>query len=301
MRRAALAFALALAMAAPAAAQVRDVRTSGPKPFGVLLGDVFTLRTSFVADAPYTLDPASLPKTGALTYAIDLRRLDVTESAAPGGGVRYEITAEYQTFYSALETRTETVPQMSLSVVDGKGGRKEFKAGGWAYITSPLRPLITTSGETQYDLRPDAVPPRISLRPAQTAALWSAGAALLALLLLAWSRAWPPFHTRPSRPFTRAARVVAKRAPTGEAGWREALIDLHRAFDATAGKRLLGDDLGAFLAQRPAFARHEAGIRAFFDASRRVFFGGAAPAATGLSADALTRLARDLAGAERAS
>ncbi|MFD1333812.1 hypothetical protein ACFQ4O_17545, partial [Methylopila musalis] len=196
MRRAALVLALAVAAAAPVAAQVRDVRTTGPKPFGVLLGDVFTLKTSFVADAPYTLDPASLPKTGALTYSLDLRRLDVSQSAAPGGGVRYEIAAEYQTFYSALETRTETVPPMALSVVDGKGGRRELKAGGWSYITSPLRPIVATSGETQYDLRPDAAPQRISLRPAQTAVLWSAAAALLALALLAWSRAWPPFHAR---------------------------------------------------------------------------------------------------------
>ncbi|MFD1702447.1 hypothetical protein ACFSCV_05445 [Methylopila henanensis] len=302
MRRRIAAVVLLLAASGlPAQAQVRGGETYGPRPFGVLIGDVFTLRTVLVADAPFKLDPASLPKTGALTYALDLRRIDVAESAGPNGATRYDVTAQYQTFYSALETREETVPPLNLAFVDGKGGRREAKAGGWAYLTSPLRPIATTSGETQYALRPDATPRVPSLREAEIGFAYAAAATLAALALLAWSRAWPPFHRRPSRPFAAAARSVARRAPAGEAGWRDSLLALHRAFDVAAGKRLLGDDVAAFLGARPSFKRHEAAIRAFFDASRRAFFGGASPAASGLSADALTKLARDLASAERAA
>ncbi len=288
-------------MAGPASAQVRGAETFGPRPFGVLLGDVFTLKTYVDVDAGFRLDPSSLPKVGPVSYSLDLRRIDVTDGPAPNSGVRYQITAEYQTFYSALETKEEKVPPFTLAFADSAGKRAEIQAGRWSYLTSPLRPIASVSGEQQYGLRPDAAPRSPSLRRAEIVAALAGGATLLALALLAWSRAWPPFHRRPARPFAAAARAVRKAAGAGEAGWRAAALALHRAFDAAAGKRLFGDDVAAFLQTRPAFARHEAAIAAFFDASRRAFFGDGANAAAALPPEELNRLARDLASAERAT
>ncbi|GLK54620.1 mxaA protein [Methylopila capsulata] len=293
--------AAALLLAVPASAQVRGAETFGPRPFGVLLGDVFTLKTYVDVDAGFRLDPSSLPKVGPVSYSLDLRRIDVTDGPAPNGGVRYQITAEYQTFYSALETKEEKVPPFTLAFADGAGKRAEVQAGRWSYLTSPLRPIASVSGEQQYGLRPDAAPHSISLRRAEILTGLAGGATLLALALLAWSRAWPPFHRRPARPFAAAARAVRKAAGAGETGWRAAALALHRAFDAAAGKRLFGDDVAAFIKTRPAFARHEAAIAAFFDASRRAFFGEGTNAAAALPPEQLTRLARDLASAERAT
>ncbi|PZQ13698.1 MAG: hypothetical protein DI565_14245 [Ancylobacter novellus] len=297
-----LAFGLALgpaALATEASAQISNRQMSAPRPFGVMLGDVFTLTTRFDVAAPYRLDPAALPKPGPLTYWLDLRGLTIAESKTPGGGTRYEIKAEYQTFYAPLEAIEQTVPPFTIAAADPDGKRVEAKSASWTFLTSPLRPVVLTAGGgSAYALRPDAAPTRKSLRGVEIETALAAGAALLALVLLAWSRAWPPFSRRPSRPFARAARTVAKTAGSGEEGKRSAALALHRAFDAAAGRRLLGDDLGGFFSAHPAFAAHEEAIRSFFKASREAFFGGRSSLP---APDELTRFARRLAAAERAA
>lgn len=297
MRRAALAGALfgALLAAAPALAQQRAVETYGARPFGHLLGDVFTLRSAVDAPAPLKLDRASLPHPGPVTYSLELRNLSVKEEPLPAGGTRYWIEAQYQTFYSALETREEIVPAYVVALVDG-ARREEVKVGQWSYLTSPLRPIATQSGETNLDMRPDAFPVAPGIARQRNALIAAVVTLVLLLVALAWRRAWWPFHVRPSRPFAVAARSVRKLLAKGEDGRRAALLALHRAFDVTAGKRLLGDDVASFLRDRPSFAAHAEAIGAFFEASRKTFFGSAAVA---YPREAIQRLARDLAAAER--
>lgn len=298
MRALAAALAVALAAGAPAAAQFLDRSMSGPRPFGVLLGDVFTLRTRVDVAPPFKLDQSALPKPGPVTYWLDLRAISAKETPGPNGAVRYEIEAQYQTFYAALEAIEQTVPPLKLVVADGQGKRVEADGASWTFITSPLRPIVATAGGgSPYNLRPDALPHRPSLRPAEIEAATAAGLCALGLAWLAFVRAWPPFHRRPSRPFAAAARAVARQASAGDEGWRRAALSLHRAFDVAAGKRLLGEDLPTFLAERPSFQRLEAGIAQFFEASRQAFFGSGA--AGGMAAGELLRLSRSLAAAER--
>lgn len=293
---------LAVLAAAPGAqAQISNRSMTAPRPFGVMLGDVFTLRTRVDVAPPFKLDQSALPKPGPMTYWLDLRTVSVTEAEAPGGGIRYEIAAEYQTFFAPMETIEQSVPALKLVATDGKGGRAEAAGATWSFLTSPMRPLLATAGGgSAYQLRPDAAPVRPSLRRAEAVAAAAGAVVLAALALLAWSRAWPPFHKRPSRPFATAARAVSRSAKAGETGWREGALALHRAFDAAAGRRLLGDDLPGFLAARPAFRALEADIASFFAASRLAFFGGGNSGATQPAAS-LTQLSRQLAAAERAS
>lgn len=301
MRAVATALLVVVLSLGLASAQIIDRSMTAPQPFGVLLGDVFTLKTRVDVAPPFKLDPSALPKPGPVTYWLDLRSVSSTETRGPNGVTRYEILAEYQTFYAPLEAIEQTVPPMKLVVADGQGKRVEADGASWTFITSPLRPIVATAGGgSAYGLRPDAAPQPPSLRPAQVDAAIAAGAALLALVWLAWARAWPPFHKRPSRPFATAARAVAKAAADGEHGWRSAALSLHRAFDAAAGKRLLGEDLPGFIASRPAFARLEADIGQFFHASRRAFF-GRSMAPSEMPASELVSLSRSLAAAERVS
>ena len=298
---AALLVVCLIALTSPASAQILDRSMTAPHPFGVLLGDVFTLRTRVDVAAPFRFDPSALPKPGPVTYWLDLRAVSATEIPAAGGATRYEIEAQYQSFYAPLEAVEQTVPPIKLVVTDGQGGRAEADGASWSFITSPLRPIAAIAGaDSAYSLRPDAEPRRPSLRRAEIEAAMAGGAVLLALGLLAWIRAWPPFHRRPSRPFAAAARTVARQAGGGDEGWRSAALALHRAFDAAAGRRLLGEDLPRFLSDRPAFSTLEDRIDRFFDASRQAFF-GARPGASTMPAGELLTLSRSLAAAERSS
>jgi mxaA protein len=92
---------------------------------------------------------------------------------------------------------------------------------------------------------------------------------------LARDRAWGPFAPRRGRPFALGLKALrrAKRKARGDDLTREAFLVLHRALDATAGRRVLADDLPLFLADHPTFRGQEGGLKRFFAASRRAFFG----------------------------
>ncbi len=128
--------------------------------------------------------------------------------------------------------------------------------------------------------------------------------ALIALAGLAWDRTWWPFARRNGRPFAiglRRLRALSNR-PDAEAAYGEALLTLHRALDGTDGRRVLADDLPAFLVRHPAYAREAAGLAGFLDASRHSFFGpGPAAGMRRLAPKDLIALAKRLADIERAS
>ena len=93
--------------------------------------------------------------------------------------------------------------------------------------------------------------------------------------MLAYHQAWWPFGARPSRPFTAAARAIRQRAAAGadQDAYRSSLLDLHRAFDASAGRRVLAEDVPIFLASHQVFKPLKPDIVRFFATSRRAFFG----------------------------
>jgi mxaA protein len=137
---------------------------------------------------------------------------------------------------------------------------------------SPLREVQPEKRDDPSDyLQPDGRTPRLDPEPAATAALAVAVLGLLALGLLAYDRAW--LGPRRGRPFSRAARRLRGLAGTEDGGYREALRLIHRSLDETDGRRLLADDLPAFLERHPAFRGEGETLGRFFEASRRVFFG----------------------------
>jgi mxaA protein len=74
------------------------------------------------------------------------------------------------------------------------------------------------------------------------------------------------------------------------------MLVLHRAFDATAGRRVFADDLDAFISRHQHFLPLRNRIAAFFEMSRAVFFG------VGVQAPDVASwmgLCRDLARAEQ--
>jgi mxaA protein len=80
---------------------------------------------------------------------------------------------------------------------------------------------------------------------------------------------------------------------------RDAMLELHRAFDATAGRRVLAADIDGFIEQHKRFGGLKQDIETFFAASRTFFFGPVQDAA--LPLDRLAALGRRLMRAERAS
>jgi len=293
---------VAVAVAADTGPRVVAMGIEEPRAFGYFLGD--ELRRAVVLDLrpDAKLDAASLPRPGPVNYWLDLTGLDVDEEAA-GSGTRVRITLTYQAFYSALDPRQLTIPGFTLKVSDASG-TEDAEVPAWSFVVAPLRELFPgkeTEGSA-VALRPDA-PPRLIPTGGERTALLAAGlVAVATLVLLAAHFAWGPFRRRAGRPFTEAARFLRSHAAqlSGDGGYRAALLKLHRAFDVAAGRRILPDDLPAFLDKHPEFAPMSQDIDRVFTCSRATFYGGdVAHARAQMPVEAIAKLVARLGAAER--
>lgn len=304
MSRRTLAFllaSLALLATAPAHAQLRGVELYAPRPFGYVIGDTLSLTADILLDAPFTLDPASLPTPRALDYWLDLRDVRLTDKGEREGVRRYTLDLVYQTFYAPLEPRRMALPGLSLAAV-GEGRRVAVELPGWSFLMSPLREIVATGPGPAMALRPDIAPAPIPTGETLRRLIVALGIGFLALLALAWQMGWGPFGRRAGRPFARAVRAMPAGLESSGAAYGGALRALHRAFDATAGKGVFTEDLADFFAAHPAFRAVEAEVRRLFEASRRAFFGDDLDGARrDLPPAELVALSRRLRAVERGS
>jgi mxaA protein len=302
MRPLVLLAVLAAATATGATARMAQVAVSEPRAFGYFLGDVMRRDVELTMEAGARLEIATLPRPGPINYWLELRSVD-TDERSVADGTRVHISLEYQAFYAALDPHRLTIPGFTLKI-SGQGGSEEAQIPAWSFVMSPLRELFPgkENEAPAVAMQPDARPPLLATGLERSALLAAAIAALASLVLLARHLAWWPFHRRPSRPFTEAARFLQANTAqlTGEGGYRAALIKLHRAFDLAAGRRVLPDDLEAFLKDHPEFAPHSADIERLFACSRAAFFANDnARARAAMPFEAIADLGSRLGAAER--
>jgi mxaA protein len=287
-----------------AAAEIRAVHTEEPRAFGYFLGDTLERRVEIETGPQDEIVPASLPRTGASNYWLELRSIE-NVSSSRGDTRLLSLKLVYQTFYAPIDPRKVTIPTTEITV-RGPNGNETATIPPFTFLMSPIREIFPEkSGETAESfLRPDAMPEMRRSGTLRTGALALALLSVGLLLLLARDLAWWPFSRRPARPFSRAVREVgtALGKGAGDTGYREALLALHRAFDRAAGQRLFASDVETFFSDHPEHTQTRAGIERFFAASRAVFFGEAPrQGRTDLPPTELRQLVVDLARQERAA
>lgn len=303
MVRALLAALILGAFAQHAAAEVRSVRMIEPRPFGYFLGDTLQRTVEIETGLEDEIVPASLPRVGPSNYWLELRGIE--QHAVRRGDARVHILKlTYQMFYAPIDPRKQTIPAVEIAV-RGAGGTATATIPAFTFLMSPLREIFPEkSGETaETFLRPDYPNGLRRSGATRTFALIMAALSLGLLALLARELAWWPFHRRPARPFSRATREIGRAlAQGGSEGYRAALLALHRAFDAAAGRRLMAADVDAFLGTHPEHGDACMAVDRFFRASHAVFFGeGQRSDPDTFGAVELKELAANLARQERAS
>lgn len=305
MRAAIAAAALFLALAEAAAAKPPSVRIFAERSFGYFVGDLVDARVEIVADSSLRLQTASLPRPGALRYWLDLRETRVESHPAGEGETRWSIALSYQLFYVALDVRELEIPAFSLRFT--REGANDVvatsDAPAWKIGVSPLREVLPQRRENPIDyMQPDSVAARVDAGPPRARAGGLLAAALALLTLVARDRGWPPFHARRARVFAAAARRIAALARRDDrAAWREGAQALHRALDATAGRRIFADDLDAFLSRHGEFGAQREALQRFFSASRAAFFDVAGREKEEFAWPRLVALAKALARHERSA
>lgn len=287
-----------------ATSPVVQVTTVEPRSFGYFVGDLFTREIDVVLPKSYRLDTALEPIPGRLTYWLDLRSVNVTETTASGQR-HYRLVLEYQTFYVALSPTAVLIPGLDLRFSNSNGSAVA-EVPLLPLVMAPLREVLVEKpeGGAPGYLKADAVPPERSTLNASIGIGAGAVVALLALMLLAHHQAWWPFRTRSERPFTRATRAIKGRlaGARDQEAYGAGLLDLHRAFDKSAGRRLLAEDVPGFLDSHPQYQPLGGDISRFFAYSRRAFFSNdMAGAADGMPLEKLAALGARLGEAERRS
>ena len=288
---------LLLACGTAAAGEPRVV-LDRPHAHGWWIGDLLPVTATVRVDAAMALDPASLPKPGAVTYWLDLHSVTVARDEVAAGERTIVLDLVYQTFYAPLEPKRMQAPAVPLEFV-GPAGRTAVDLPSWSFVTSPIREIMEPT--TVESMQPDSRLAVIDTHPAQVRAVAGLLIGLLASVALAWHHALGPFARR-SRPFGAAASQVRRLLRGGDAvdGYRASLLALHRAFDAAFGRRLLAGDVEAFVARWPRYQQVADELDAFFVASRALFFGsGAEDASRQLPPQRLRQLADRLAAVER--
>ncbi|MDQ0504078.1 nonribosomal peptide synthetase MxaA [Xanthobacter agilis] len=270
--RAAEAAALAalLALASPVA-RADSIALKAPRAFGYVIGDTLTLEAVITLDPGAQIDPASLPQPRKVSSWLNLVATELTPDAA--GHLRLSLT--YQTFFSPLEPRTLEIPAWPLTIRQGDA-RRTLTVPAFAFVTTPLRELVASQGGNPMALQPDIAPRPFPLGGEWRRAGLAAAMAGFGAFGFALASGWRPFARHP-RPFAAAARALRRQGDPGTPeAYRAALLSLHRGFDATSGRRLLAEDIGAFVRQSPRFAERESDIARLFAASRTAFFGAGA-------------------------
>ena len=231
----------------PAAAQIVSVSLQPtPRSFGRFVGDLLT-STAVIAVRPGTvLDTRSLPAVGPVSAIADVRQVRVS-----GTPDRVEIQVTYQEFFAPGQVMRAELPGYTLTF-SAKDMRFSAAVPGFGFVASPFRDdLQPTLDPAQ--MRPDHA--ALQAEAPGAVRLMLGGLVLIVIGLALFIRALPlasrrqPFAAVAAR-FARASRRANTSASETE---RDILLAMHRAFDASAGKPVLAEDVDDFLFVPPAF------------------------------------------------
>lgn len=284
----------------PVQAAVETLTVTTPRQFGYVIGDPIEHRVLLVLHRGFHLDPASVPEPGRIGRWLALNETGI-EGKARGGVSRHTIRLRYQVVNAAQHVIGTGTPPVSLRIIGPEGGLPVV-IPAWGFTIGPIVAAEERPPGSLPDLRPSLPPPPIptAARTARVTALGLLAAGLGALATWPALRRW--FGWSAPGPFDHACRRVERRmgSPRTPGLYADALVEIHAAFNATAGRAVFEHDLARFFTEHPRFAPMRTPIEALFAESGALFYAsdGTPPAAeTGQSLErlrALCRACRDL-------
>ena len=256
-----------------AGAAVEKLDMTTPRPFGYVIGDTIEHRVSLVLDPGFELDPDSIPQPGRASRWLALNE-SVLEGEERNGTTRHSIRLRYQIVNAARSVIGAGTPPLSLRIV-GPEGDLPVVIPAWGFTFGPIvTPEDRTAGRAP-NLRPSLPPPpfETDVRAVRVAAL---GLLSLGLIVLIVREHLAGRFAAPSgRHFDRAWRRLRHRPKESNpaTAFMQALVEVHAAFNATAGRAVFQHDLARFFVEHPRFEPLRAPIEAFFTESERLLYG----------------------------
>ena len=265
-----------------------------------MIGDTFEHELLLVLGSGFELDPASIPEPGRVGRWLSLNET-LHEGESRGGTSRHTIRLRFQVVNAAQSVIGAGTPPMRLRIL---GPEDDFPVvvPAWGFTLGPiLAPEERPLGQVP-DLRP-ALPPAPIPTTARTLRVTALGVLAAGLLvLIARALLAGRFGRRAGGHFERAYRRLRRRTrgPQPSGAYAEALVEIHAAFNATAGRAVFGHDLARFFAEHPRFEPLAARIESLFAESGALFYGGGGESPSGdRGVERLRDLCRACRDAER--
>lgn len=267
-----ISFAGLLLMSFASLGQEAEIKTlkvvNPPQATGIRIGDVLDRQIEVRVNPPYQISQQALPLKGLVRNGIELADIEVEAlkgKQAPG----YLIKLRYRVFANSHVPAMMELPAEGFALTGGSKALS-IKLPAWQFWFSPLVPA-DIKGVKEH-LIPQFKPTLIALdshqqRLAVLLVLFVIG--LAGLLYTNADSRWLPFM---NGAFARAHRKL-KKLPMNQASEKEALSQMHLAFNSVHGANLFESDIAGFLAKHPQFSKLGSDIEQFFQRSNQALFG----------------------------
>ena len=237
-----------------------------PRPFGYVIGDVFTQRILLRIKGTQ-FEPATTADTERIGAWLE-RHAPRIETMPDG---RDWLAVDYQVINAPQAMSSVTIPAWKLS---SKSGNDALRISGWSVSVSPLTQFKAFTIDGPGALRPDRLAPSIVTQPIEhQIATWSGVSMVTVLTWLVWF-AWRNWKTSREQPFGCAWREMRRVDGKSPQAWRA----LHLAFDSAAGQVTQTTTLAILFQKAPQLIPLQTRIESFFEQSSALFFGEGLPA-----------------------
>jgi mxaA protein len=251
---------------------IRDVEVEQPRTFGYVVGDVFKHQVQITLDDPWKLALDSMPKNGRIGIWLERHLSQFTEQRI-SGGTRYQFDFDYQIFNTAQQSVEVFTPQIELSMVNGDKQIPVF-IHEWGFTVAPVTRDDAHQSMDYLELQPASKPVRRNTDGAYKLLIAGSAGLLFSLAVFGYIFGKLPGVKRTNGPFARTLsqlKVLQKKQPEPEI-YQQALRQVHRAFNETAGQVVLSEDLDQFFIRQPGHTPLREPIEQLFGHSRNLFF-----------------------------
>ncbi len=249
---------------------VLSLDLDAPRDFGYVIGDIIHHRISLNVIKPYVLESNYLPQPGTVSGELDIHQIRVHEQASEQS-TEYRIDLDYQILKGSKEPEQVFVPALQMRLYDGEHS-VTATVPKWGFSYAPLIPAQTKDENVL--IRAAIEPPMLSTTIHHWLLLIMASAITLLATTLAWQRKLLPFLDLGCSPFKQACRNLKRwrGANATSPAYRQALRDVHKALNETAGQTVFADYLNEFFSYNPQFNPLREPTEIFFKISRQTFF-----------------------------
>jgi mxaA protein len=223
--------------------EIKTLKVVNPsQSSGIRIGDVLERQIEVQVSAPYQISRQALPLKGTVRDGIELSDIqvnDLKDGEVPG----YLIKLRYRVF---ANTHVPTLMALPAEAFALTGGEKalSIKLPSWQFWFSPLVPADIKNVKEQ--LIPQFKPTLVDVVPHQQRLAVLLSMLIIGLAGLLYINAdsrWLPFM---NGAFARAHRKL-KKLPRTQTSEKEALLQLHQAFNSINGANLFEGDIAGFL------------------------------------------------------